>query len=66
MDWVIQRFQIVFYNLRRLRRAEKYQAAMRKCGPDDKKTVDEMLALMTKEWKETAAERRERKKRSKI
>eukprot|EP00973_Karenia_brevis_P078934 10954696-Karenia_brevis.AAC.1 len=62
MDWVIQRFQIVFYHLRRLRRPEKYQPAMKKCSPDGKKTTDEMLALIAKEWKETVAERRDGRK----
>eukprot|EP00973_Karenia_brevis_P018624 2553548-Karenia_brevis.AAC.1 len=64
MDWVIQRFHIIFYHLRKLKvRPEKYQAAIKKCSPDNQKTTDEMLALIIKEWKENTAEWRERRKR---
>eukprot|EP00973_Karenia_brevis_P077062 10703109-Karenia_brevis.AAC.1 len=68
MDWVIERFQSIFYHLRRLkvRPSREIPGSHEKCSPNDQAAIDELLALIIKEWKESTAERRARWKRSKI
>ena len=41
-EYVVQRYVIMLYHLRRLKRCDKYAAAMSKCTPENMKLLDEL------------------------